>query len=108
MKFLKKIFCKHQGLELAIEKGGLDVEKDYFAICAECQRQIEIKVIFWSMGQFSPSFDRNCKKVGYKNKKDAETIFNYCKSQHRKRRVARIYLCLNCKNWHLTSKNKSS
>ena len=44
-----------------------------------------------------------CNKQQF-NKKEALTVLNHCKNEHRKE--CRIYECPICNTWHLTSKEE--
>ena len=48
-----------------------------------------------------------CNKQKY-SKKEAKTVLNHCKGNKRKnyRNECRIYECLECDSWHLTSKEE--
>ena len=77
-------------------------EQDRCARCQLCGKDLNITVFVQDFAD-PESLNQLCAKRVYANKKDAETMMNYCNKDRRDKKVTKVYRCEKCKGWHLTS-----
>lgn len=98
-KMFKKLFCRHNKIEVAFEV--TDWKHEYVVLCPKCETKIQVSTVGYTTKPDKTNWA--CPKRVYKNKKDAETMLNWCRTQNRKKQPERIYPCGKCNGWHLTS-----
>ncbi len=106
-KFLQLFFgkkeCLHDELEVAVAKE--EDTRQYQVHCPKCGLPIKILVVGYTLTNGKPT---GCPKKLYMNKKDAETVVNWCTVQRFYRHPLRMYYCEKEKGWHITKKPLNS